>query len=551
MLLVKYKNINVEDFINKYNDNVAMLVPDKSANKDWLITFIKQIKSLEKDDNVIIVDYMKELILSFKALKMTYSVIYPKKLLQAEYAENKEEYDTLRLQAQEVTAYVLDDNNNIEKLLEPMFNWLSIPVETTLNDKPAIIEERKPLTFKNLVEDDTLEITDNDIRDMKALTNRFKITMLLQAKSRLKVVLKLCDILDKLYDELINRIDLSLATTDTASLMYTADYIAKALNDTNQFIMPLINNEKLQNFFIIDNSSVVNINNDSIDINKREKIRKAAEIVLDNIDYFASGEYNNIVNPNVEVENERRMINMIQQPSQYDCDNMQVGDKIFVKDVSPIYKFIRKYFLKDKPVIRVRSIWGKEDNDTYVTCYQEDCTLLYAFEVACVQVLENQVPCVITSSNKVLPEKVVMLPEVMIGLYNIVISMENQKLTIPTSFIQHAIDKNQDILNAYDDTRKIQEAIKYQKFKGDYFKKYAKEHNIQTWQPIYCSICGKPLVFNFNSDNIEITNQCDCGALNFKLTNITYDEFALWYTNQIISKPIIDRYNSVWFKKED
>ena len=125
--------------------------------------------------------------------------------------------------------------------------------------------------------------------------------MLLQAKARLKTVLKFCDVLDRLYDELVNRIDTSLKTSDTASLMYTADYIAKALNETNQFIMPLINNEKLQNFFIIDNSSVINISDNRVDINKREKIRKAAEIVLDNIDYFANGEYENVIDPNSEI----------------------------------------------------------------------------------------------------------------------------------------------------------------------------------------------------------------------------------------------------------
>ena len=123
--------------------------------------------------------------------------------------------------------------------------------------------------------------------------------MLLQAKSRLNTVLKLCNVLDKLYDELVNRIDQSLTTTDTPSLMYTTDYIAKALSETNQFIMSLITNEKIQNFFIIDNSNIINITDNRVDIDKREKIRKAAEIVLDNADYFAAGEYDTVVNPNL------------------------------------------------------------------------------------------------------------------------------------------------------------------------------------------------------------------------------------------------------------
>ena len=77
------------------------------------------------------------------------------------------------------------------------------------------------------------------------------------------------------------------------------------LNETNQFIVSLISNEKIQNFFIIDNSSVINVNDDHIDINSREKIRKAVEIVMDNIDYFEQGQYENMKNPNlIETEGE-------------------------------------------------------------------------------------------------------------------------------------------------------------------------------------------------------------------------------------------------------
>ena len=256
--------------------------------------------------------------MGFDALKIEYKVVYPQNISKEEYDKNKQDYDMLKLQAQKVEAYVIKDDETLEQTLKEDFDWIVIEEPKDLQPiKNEIVNidtaERKPLTFKDLVENDNIEITDADIRDMKALTNKFKMTMLLQAKTRLKTVLKFCDVLDKLYDELVNRIDTSLTTTDTASLMYTADYIAKALNETNQFIMPLINNEKLQNFFIIDNSSVINISDSRVDINKREKIRKAAEIVLDNIDYFANGEYSNIINPNANVvdvddnKNERRV----------------------------------------------------------------------------------------------------------------------------------------------------------------------------------------------------------------------------------------------------
>lgn len=307
MLLVKYKNLDVTDFVSKYKDKVKMLTPNKTDNaKEWLIKFIEEVKKDILANDIILVDYLKELIMGFDALKIEYKVVYPQNISKEEYDKNKQDYDMLKLQAQKVEAYVVKDGETLEKALEKDFDWIVIDEQKDLQPvKNEIVNidtvERKPLTFRDLVENDSIEITDADIRDMKALTNKFKMTMLLQAKTRLKTVLKFCDVLDKLYNELVNRIDIGLTTTDTASLMYTADYIAKALNETNQFIMPLINNEKLQNFFIIDNSSVINISDSRVDINKREKIRKAAEIVLDNIDYFANGEYSNIINPNVNV----------------------------------------------------------------------------------------------------------------------------------------------------------------------------------------------------------------------------------------------------------
>lgn len=319
MLLVKYKNLDVTDFVNKYKDKVKVLTPNKNDNaKEWLIKFIEEVKKAILTNDIILVDYLKELIMGFDALKIEYKVVYPQNISKEEYDKNKQDYDMLKLQAQKVEAYVIKDDETLEQTLKEDFDWIVIEEPKDLQPiKNEIVNidtvERKPLTFKDLVENDNIEITDADIRDMKALTNKFKMTMLLQAKTRLKTVLKFCDVLDKLYDELVNRIDTSLTTTDTASLMYTADYIAKALNETNQFIMPLINNEKLQNFFIIDNSSVINISDSRVDINKREKIRKAAEIVLDNIDYFANGEYSNIINPNANVvdvddnKNERRV----------------------------------------------------------------------------------------------------------------------------------------------------------------------------------------------------------------------------------------------------
>ena len=316
MLLIKYKNLDISSFVEKYKDKVKYLIPEKNdEDENWIVEFVSKVKNAISGNDIIFIDFLKELIMAFKALKIEYKVIYPQEIDKTEYEKFKADYDIIKLQAQVTEAYVIKKDETFEQTLQPYFKWIAEEQpkeqlkeepksEEPKKEETAIITTvtRKPLTLEDVINDETLEITDADIRDMKATTNKFKMAMILQAKTRLKTVLKLCGVLDKLYDELVSRIDVSLATADTASLMYTAEYISKALNETNQFIMPLINNEKLQNFFIIDNSSVINISDSRVDINKREKIRKAAEIVLDNLDYFAEGQYGNIIDPNTIVE---------------------------------------------------------------------------------------------------------------------------------------------------------------------------------------------------------------------------------------------------------
>lgn len=241
---------------------------------------------------------------------------------------------------------------------------------------------------------------------------------------------------------------------------------------------------------------------------------------------------------------------MIQQPSQYDCDNMEKGDVIFVRQVSPLYKLIRRLFLKGLNKIMVRDGW--DEPITYVEYYQEDCTLLYAYEVACVQKYENQVPCIYSKGINSKAQKTELLPILQVGLYNTQILMNNNDaITFPTSYIQKAIEENQRILKCFDDNRKIQDAIRFQKYKGSYFKQYVKDNHITVWVPIYCSVCGNSVQFTFMDDKIEIHNNCECKSLNFPLTEMTYDEFSLWYANQVVTQSIANRYNSFWFKRGD
>lgn len=241
---------------------------------------------------------------------------------------------------------------------------------------------------------------------------------------------------------------------------------------------------------------------------------------------------------------------MIQQPSQYDCDKMEMGDVVLVRHVSPIYKFIRKYFKKDLNIIKVRDGW--EEPVKYNNYYQEDCTLLYKYEIACVQKFENEIPCLFSKQVGTRTLKKRELPLVQVSLYNIQIALDkNHAITLPASYIYRALEENQRILKQCDDNRKVQDAIKFQKYKGSYFKKYVINNNINKWEPLYCSVCGHPLVFKFNSNDIQVENLCECKSLEFNLDKLSYDEFALWYANQVAFPTVLKRYNDFWFNKDD
>lgn len=325
MLIVGFSGINIGSLLTnvKYNDKIIGLdLKKENITNDVLIDYIEQIRESLANFEIVIIPYIQEIILCLDTLAIKYTLVYPTEMDKTRIGTHTEEYQVFKTLAIKNDSIVLKVGESLEQKLKEQFEWINLEekpeevkqeikqeevkqeskedetaiTETEQKQKPQVLDGKK-ITLQELIEQD-IDITEADVREMKAITNKFKVAMILQAKSRLHTVLKLCGVLDKLYDELVDRIDLSLKTTDTASLMYTADYISKALSETNQFIMSLITNEKIQNFFIIDNSNIINITDNKVDIDKREKIRKAAEIVLDNADYFTNGQYDKVIDPN-------------------------------------------------------------------------------------------------------------------------------------------------------------------------------------------------------------------------------------------------------------
>lgn len=276
----------------KYKDKFNYIIFDNtnSSNDNYIVHFIEQIKNSVLKFDVTFVQYNTIIIKILNTLKINYSII----------CTEDEQLDNI----DNITKYIIQ-NNSFEKTLQTIYSWIDYKDESL-----SIPENKNKLTFEQLLNED-VSITEADVRSLKETQNKLKVGMLLQAKNSLNRIMKLTKVLDKLYDELVDRIDMDLTNTDTASIMYTADYISKALQDTNKLIVDLISNDKIQNFFIIDNSQTLNIgdervvSNDRADINSREKIRKAAEIVLKNIDLFQQGNYTEMKNPNeVYIESE-------------------------------------------------------------------------------------------------------------------------------------------------------------------------------------------------------------------------------------------------------
>lgn len=308
MLIIGFRGIGKTVIASKYSDKIIEIDPSTfRQDSNWPINYIENIKGAILDYEIVIIPYIEEVILCLDALNIEYTLVYPDETNKEKYLPFWNDFDIFN--KSDKSKIILEKDENIEQALSQIYDWIIIEEDKnglveSKNDLVNIPENKNKLSLEQLLSED-LEITEADVRDLKATQNKLKVGMLLQAKNSLNRVLKLSNVLDRLYDKLIDRIDNSLDTTDTASLMYTTEYIAKALNETNQFIVSLISNEKIQNFFIIDNSSVINVNDDHIDINSREKIRKAVEIVMDNIDYFEQGQYENMKNPNlIEAEGE-------------------------------------------------------------------------------------------------------------------------------------------------------------------------------------------------------------------------------------------------------
>ena len=239
----------------------------------------------------------------------------------------------------------------------------------------------------------------------------------------------------------------------------------------------------------------------------------------------------------------------IPQPSQYDCNQMDPGDIIYIKKRGVFYKWYREHFSKNKIKIKIRKVINNDfSSDNLIEYYQEDCVLIFEHEIKCKQILKDSIPYVIYYKSHIISHSV--FPKVEINLANISLKLSNDiSIVFPVSNIASAIGKVNTMLNEFNGVKLRQAYMRNKKYKGDYFKQYVIDNNITEWIAEYCHICGKPIFFRFYEDGIEIDNTCECHNYELQIKKMTYDEFAAWYasiTNEITKK----RYDDFWIKKE-
>lgn len=236
-------------------------------------------------------------------------------------------------------------------------------------------------------------------------------------------------------------------------------------------------------------------------------------------------------------------------PSQYDCNNMEPGDVIYVSKQPLWYRLYRHYFLQNKIKIKVKE-YDTKGHETYKIYYQEDCTLIYDYERKCTFSYEKSVPVEIMSSPGKTIKNKITLDNMITNLDTFVFRVtDNLAFKIPTSCIRLALNKLDTAYKQVDTDKVMKEQLKYIKHKGNEFLDIYKDKELKEWNVSYCSVCGNPIIFKFTDDGVIVINKCNCGNTILDLKFLTWDEFAIWYASQtnVSVKKLYERF---WFGED-
>lgn len=335
---------------------------NRVQNPRYPINYLEAIKSANSKYKVVLVSQHEILRKCLDAVKLDYVLIYPDKSLKDEYIEryrargNNDGFINLVSNKWDSWIHNLDNINNHNKIvlqsgqflsdiaeqlgLEPKTdvsntsdttdanttdeNTTDVNTTDTNSDvKEQIVEEvtneivnnvdnsvdnlpqtvNKEISISDVM-DNNFCIDDLTLRDFKVDENKIRAGMLIQAKNRLCRIDKLLNTLNKLEDELFDRIEDDVQSMRTDRIIEYTKFISTLIKDTNEMVMSVIGNPKLQNFFIVDNSSNVTVEDTTgLDINKRKRVRHAVQVVLENIDKVEEGKIEEVKSPNIIIEN--------------------------------------------------------------------------------------------------------------------------------------------------------------------------------------------------------------------------------------------------------
>lgn len=311
MLILIFPGIEFNNILDEYKDQV-IYIDENLYNNDnnYPINYLKYIKECLQKYNIVFINY-SDIYIYLDGLKIKYNIIVPSKkyIEDAKFDKYRDILKTLKIND---TVVLIDEDNDLLRYLNKFINIKNketnvLPDSINNKSDSNSVSEYKKLELEDIA-NDTRDLTDTDMREFKEIQNKLKIGMLLQAKNSLKRILKLSDMLDTLYDKAINKINDQIDDMTLNQIMATTQYISTSLKNTNDLIMTLITNEKVQNLFVIDNPSINITSNNANDIDSRSRIRKAVEIILNNYDAIENGDFINIKNPNnIDVKSSEKM----------------------------------------------------------------------------------------------------------------------------------------------------------------------------------------------------------------------------------------------------
>lgn len=266
-----------EEFVERYrkrgnNENFIRLI-----STEWE-KWIQALDSVQTHSKIVL-------------QKGQYLSDYVVELGLEEYKEQEEKQEEASQQQQIETKVP-------EEVIDKVTEQIVETVDNSVEKLPQTINN-KDITISKIMEDG-FYIDDLTLREFKIVENKVRAGMLVQAKNRLNRVDRLLETLNKLEDELFNRIEDDITTMRTDRIIETTKFISSLIKDTNDMVMSVIGNPKLQNFFIVDNSSNVTVEDTGgLDVNKRKRIRHAVQVVLENLDRVEEGNVSAMENPNI------------------------------------------------------------------------------------------------------------------------------------------------------------------------------------------------------------------------------------------------------------